>query len=89
MGTTLGYITLVVVLIVVVALVIYLLLIIRALRGASHNLYQLAEGLDQIVTNSDPLPEKLTTINGALSDLLAGLLSVNTHLNETATLLGK
>lgn len=89
MGTTLGYISLVVVLIVVVALVVYLLLIIKALRGASKNLYELAGGLDQIVQDTQPLPEKLTTINGALGQLLTGLLSVNGHLAAVAHLLGR
>jgi hypothetical protein len=86
-GTILTYITLAVVLIVVVALVVYLLLIIKALRGANSNLYQLAGGLDQIVQDTQPLPEKLTTINGALSQLLAGLLAVNDDLAAVAHLL--
>lgn len=89
MGTILGYITLVVILIVVLALVIYLLLIIKALRGASSNLYELAGGLDQIVKDSAPLPGKLTTINGALGELLKGLLSVNNNLAAVAQLLNR
>lgn len=89
MSTTLAYITLVVILIVVVALVVYLLLIIMALRGASKNLYELAGGLDQIVRDTQPLPGKLSTINGALQQLLTGLLSVNGHLAAVAQLLGK
>ena len=87
MGSTLGYITAVVVLIVVVALVVYLLLIIKALRAASSNLYELAGGLDQIVKDTQPLPEKLTTINGALGQLLDGLLAVNGNLAAVAQLL--
>lgn len=89
MSTTLAYITLAVILIVVIALVVYLLLIIKALRGANKNLYELAGGLDQIVKDTQPLPGKLTTINGALEQLLAGLLSVNGHLAAVANLLGK
>jgi uncharacterized protein YoxC len=89
MSTPLAYITLVAILIVVIVLVVYLLLIIKALRGASKNLYELAGGLDQIVKDTQPLPEKLTTINGALGQLLAGLLSVNGHLAAVAQLLGK
>jgi uncharacterized protein YoxC len=81
--------TLAVVLIVVVALVIYLLLIIRALRGANRNLQQLAAGLDQIARDTQPLTDKLTTINGALGQLLAGLLAVNGHLAGVAKLLGR
>jgi len=87
MGTTLAYITLAVILIVVLTLVVYLLLIIKALRNASKNLYELAGGLDQIVQNSQPLPEKLTTINGALAQILTGLLSVNGNLAAAAQLL--
>jgi uncharacterized phage infection (PIP) family protein YhgE len=68
-------------------LVVYLLLIIKALRNASKNLYELAGGLDQIVQNSQPLPEKLTTINGALGQILTGLLSVNGNLAAAAQLL--
>ena len=89
MSTILAYITLVAVLIVVIVLVVYLLLIIKALRGASKNLYELAGGLDQIVKDTQPLPGKLTTINGALGQLLTGLLSVNGHLAAVAHLLGK
>ncbi len=87
MGSTLGTLSLIVVLIVVVALVVYLLLIIRALRGASRNLEQLAGGLDQIARDTGPLPEKLSTINGALGQLLTGLLSVNGNLAAVADLL--
>ena len=89
MGTVLFYITLAVVLIVVLALVYYLLGIIVALRGASRNLYQLAEGLDAIVKDTQPLPDKLSTINGALSQLLASLLDVDGHLAATVRLLGR
>jgi uncharacterized phage infection (PIP) family protein YhgE len=83
----LSYITLAVVLIVVVALVVYLLLIIRALRGANQNLNQLADGLNQIVQDTGPLPQKMETINGALGQLLQGLLAANEHLAAVARLL--
>ena len=89
MGAILFYITLVVLLIVVLALVYYLISIIVALRGASHNLYQLAGGLDAIVKDTQPLPDKLSTINGALSQLLSGLLAVDGHLAAVARLLGR
>ena len=87
MATTLTYVTLAVLLIVVVALVIYLLLIIRALRGANDNLNQLAAGLNQIVEDTQPLPQKMETINGALDKLLQGLLAANQHLAAVAHLL--
>ncbi len=89
MGTILTYITLAVVLIVVLALVGYLVGIIIALRNAGRNLEQLAGGLDAIVKHTEPLPEKLGTINGALGQLLSGLLSVNGHLAAVARLLGR
>jgi len=85
----LTYITLGVVLIVVLALVVYLLGIIRALRGANRNLQQLAGGLDQIVRDTQPLSEKLTAINDALSQLLSGLLAVDGHLAAVAKLFGR
>jgi hypothetical protein len=89
MGAILFYITLAVVLIVVLALVYYLVSIIIALRSASRNLYQLAGGLDAIVQDTQPLPEKMGTINGALAQLLSGLVSVDGHLAAVARLLGR
>ena len=87
MGPTLATITLIVVLVVVLALVVYLLGIIVALRGANRNLYQLAGGLDQIVKDTQPLPSKLGAINGALGQLLGGLLAVEGDLATVAQLL--
>ena len=86
MGAVLMYISLAIVLIVVLALVVYLLGIIIALRRASQNLQQLAGGLDAIVKDTQPLPGKLTTINGALSQLLSGLVAVDGHLAAVAKL---
>lgn len=87
MAITLTYVTLILVLVVVLALVVYLLLIIRALRGANENLNQLAGGLGQIMGDTEPLPQKLETINGALGQLLQGLLAANRHLANVARLL--
>jgi uncharacterized protein YoxC len=87
MDTLFGTISLIVVLIVVVALVGYLLRIILALRGASRNLYQLAGGLDAIVKDTQPLTGKLSTINGALNQLLSDLLAVEANLAAVAKLL--
>ncbi len=89
MGITLTYISLAIVLIVVLALVVYLIGIILALRGASRNLQQLAGGLAAIAKDTAPLPDKLTTINGALGQLLAGLVSVDGRLAAVARLLGR
>lgn len=89
MGTVLMYISLAVVLIVVLVLVIYLLGIIIALSRARRNLYQLAGGLDAIMKDTQPLPAKLSTINGALGQLLAGLLAVDEDLAAVAKLFGR
>ena len=87
MGPVLAILTLLAVLIVVLALVIYLVLIIMALRGASRNLYQLAGGLAAVVKDTQPLPQKLTTINGALGQLLSDLVGAEGHLGAVARLL--
>jgi len=89
MGPILAIITLVVVLIVVLALVVYLLGIIFALRSANRSLYQLADGLGAIEKDTQPLTQKLTTINGALGQLLVDLLAVEGHLAAVAKLLRK
>lgn len=83
----LAYLTLIATLIVVLALLYYLVRIILALRGANRNLYQLADGLVKIEQDTQPLESKLNTINGALAQLLAGLLSVNAHLASVVKML--
>jgi hypothetical protein len=87
MGAILMYVSLAIVLLVVAALVVYLLGIIVALRRAGRNLSQLAGGLAAIVKDTEPLSGKLSTINGALSELLSGLLAVDGHLASVARLL--
>lgn len=77
----------VIVLAVVLALVIYLTLIILALRAANKSLYALAGGLIQVEKDTQPLEDKLGTINGALVQLLNGLLSVNAHLANIGKML--
>ena len=89
MGTILTIVTLAVVAVVVLALVIYLLLIIKTLYNANKHLSELAEGLQEIRNHTEPLPEKMTTINGALSQLLSRLLAVNEDLAAVARLLGR
>ncbi len=81
MATVLMWITLVVVALVVVVLAVYLISFILALAAANRNLKQLAGGLELIQSHSDPLPQELTTINGALVALLHGLQSVDAHLD--------
>ena len=89
MGPVLAILTLVAFLIVVLVLVVYLLRIIVALRNASRNLYQLAGGLGAIVKDTQPLPQKLTTINGALGQLLSDLVGAEGHLGAVARLLNR
>ena len=78
--TILTYLTLAVGTIIVVVLVVYLVLIIIALRRAGDHLVKLAEGLQVIVNNTQPLEGHLTTINGALGSLREGLDSVDNNL---------
>ena len=79
-ASTLFIATLIIVGLVVVVLVLYLILIIVALRRAGTHLEQLAGGLQKIADDTTPLPDKLGTINGALSQLHGGLTSVDNHL---------
>lgn len=76
----LWYLTLAAVAIVVVVLVVYLVLIVLALRRADQHVAQLAAGLRAVAGHTAPLPEHLTTINGALSALRGGLLATDRHL---------
>jgi len=80
MGTVLMWITLAIVAVVVLVLAVYLISVALALASANRNLKQLAGGLEAIQSHSEPLPGYLTTINGALVELLHGLQSVDGHL---------
>lgn len=86
---TLPNLTYLAILLVVLALVVYLLGIIIALNKGNNSLKELAGGLDQVVNNTKPLTKKLETINGALSELLNGLVAVDGHLAGMAKLLRK
>jgi uncharacterized protein YoxC len=80
MATVLMWITIIVVALVIVVIAVYLIGVALALIGANRNLKKLAGGLEAIESHSDPLPQYLTTINGALVELLHGLQSVDAHL---------
>ncbi len=80
MAAALTWITIAVTALVVLVLVAYLVAVALALTRANRSLAQLAEGLEAIESHSRPLPEQLTTINGALAALLGGLRSVDGHL---------
>lgn len=87
MGDYLFIATLIVVALVVLVLVIYLVgIIIYLFRGAAH-LKELAGGLQKIENDTAPLADKLTTVNGALDQLLNGFSSVNSHLASIARVL--
>ena len=77
--------TLITVALVVIALAGYLILIAWALMNARRSVKAIADGLEAVAGHTQPLPEKLTTINGALSQLLAGLQAADRHLGRVAT----
>lgn len=76
--------TLVTVALVVVALAGYLIAIAWQLVHARNSVRAIADGLEVVAGHTQPLPEKLTTINGALSQLLDGLRAADGHLGRTA-----
>ena len=73
-------ISLLVITAVVLVVVAYLIAIIIALLGAYDIFSQLADGLVAIKDNTNPLGVHVKKINGGLSTLLKGLLSVNDNL---------
>ena len=76
----LTYLTIIVAVVIVAVLVVYLVLTIIALRRAGDHLAKLAEGLQVVIDNSQPLEGHLTTINGALGELQQGLGAVDNNL---------
>ena len=77
--------TLITVALVVVALAGYLILIVVQLAAARRSVAAIADGLEVVAGHTQPLPEKLTTINGALVQLLTGLQAADRHLGRVAT----
>ena len=77
--------TLITVALVVVALAGYLILILVQLIAARRSVAGIADGLEVVAGHTGPLPEKLTTINGALVQLLTGLQAADRHLGRVAT----
>lgn len=77
--------TLITIALVVIALAGYLIAIAWALRGARNSVAAIADGLEAVVGHTQPLPEKLTTINGALTALLGGLRVADGHLGRAAS----
>jgi hypothetical protein len=70
--------TLITVALVVLALAGYLIAI------AWKSVAAIADGLEAVRGHTAPLPEKLTTINGALGALLGGLESADRHVGRAA-----
>ena len=76
--------TLITVGLVVVALAGYLIAIAWALLDTRRSVAAIADGLAAVRGHTAPLPEKLTTINGALGALLGGLTAVDRHAGRAA-----
>ena len=76
--------TLLAILLVVLALVGYLTATAFLLRRARNSIAAIADGLEAVKGHTQPLPEKLTTINGALGTLLEGLQGADGHLGRAA-----
>ncbi len=77
--------TLITVALVVLALAGYLIAIAWALNAARKSVAAIADGLEAVAGHTHPLPEKLTTINGALTALLGGLKVADGNLGRAAT----
>ena len=77
--------TLITVALVVIALAGFLIAIAWALLSAKKSVAAIADGLEAVAGHTAPLPEKLTTINGALVALLGGLRVADGHLGRAAT----
>jgi len=82
------WITFAIALVVVIVLALTLILTLVALRAARRDATSLAGGLEAVQANTNSVPEQLTTINGALVQLLAGLQSVDGHLAGAARAFG-
>jgi hypothetical protein len=80
--------TLLTVALVVVALAGYLVAIAWALLDTRRSVAAIADGLEVVRDHTAPLPEKLTTINGALGALLGGLEAADAHLDRAAVVFG-
>ncbi len=72
----------------VLVLAVTLILTATHLTRAARHAEKLAGGLEAVDTNTIKLPEYLTTINGALVQLLGGLRSVDGHLLTIARAAG-
>lgn len=85
----LTYLTVAATAIVILVLVVYLVGIAYYLRRADQHLSKLVGGLQAIQGHAEPLPQYLTTINGALTALLADLQATDRHLLGVNRVLGQ
>lgn len=82
------WITFVLAIVVVLVLAATLILTLAALMGARRAAEKLAGGLEAVQSQTASVPTQLPTINGALTTLLAGLQSVDSHLGGIARAFG-
>lgn len=80
--------TLVTVATVVLVLAGYLIAIAWALLDTRRSVAAIADGLELVQGHTTPLPQKLTTINGALGALLGGLESADRQVGRAARVFG-
>ncbi len=88
MVTVLTWVTIALALVYVLVLAVTLILVAYHLaRGASYAA-KLAGGLETVDVQTRDLPRYLTTVNGAMVQLRAGLMSVNDHFGRLAKAAG-
>jgi hypothetical protein len=80
--------TLITVALVVLVLAGYLIAVAWALIDTRRSVAAIADGLELVRDHTAPLPEKLTTVNGALGALLGGLEAANGHLDRAGVVFG-
>jgi hypothetical protein len=76
--------TLVLIGVVVLGLAAYLIAVALALVAARRDVTRIADALEAVAADAEPLEEKLVTINGALSALAGGLEAADRHLGRAA-----
>lgn len=70
---------------VVLALAGYLIAIAWALMKAKRSVAAIADGLEAVAAQTRALPDKLSTINAALSQLLTGLRAADQQMSRIAS----
>lgn len=88
MTVMLAVISIVLAIVYVLVLAFTLISVAYWLTRAARHAEQLAGGLEAVDGNTKKLPEYLSTINGALVQLLGGLRSVDGHLLAIARAAG-